>query len=189
MMAQLSSAGVGLLPRSSASFKIKKGPGANEPQAKSMGSACAELAARESEGRQNMVRRAITVQGTNLAPKTNLVPIGDERDEAQAFSAVIIPFSAGELAKAAKRTKEAAKGWKEGRSLPSAWSMLNMAREIPAVRSYMLAKLGAAGPHMQFNSPQAMDALAQAVHAIATMPGPDGDRLRAVMAGGKKGRS
>lgn len=152
-----------------------------------MGNAGTELAVLRIEGRRKMVRRASSVAGTNLVPQTNLVPIGDERDEAQAFSAIIIPFSAGELARAAKRTKEAAKGWKEGRSLPSAWSMLNMAREIPAVRNYMLAKLGA-GSHVQFNSPQGMNALVEAVQVLANMPGKEGEAIRAALSGAGKGK-
>lgn len=165
---------------------FQKGPDANERRASSMGNGRAETSARQIEGRSFMAKRATKPAGTNLAPQTNLVPIGDERDEALAFSAVIIPFSTGELARASKRTKEAAKGWKEARSLPSAWSMLNMAREIPAVRAYMLHKLGA-GPHMQFNSPHGMNALANAVQALASMPGPEGDAIRALVSG-KKGR-
>jgi hypothetical protein len=118
---------------------------------------------------------------TNLA-EDSFIGLGDERDEAQAFAAVVIDISPRLLAKAAKRTTEAAKGWKGGRSLPSTWSMLNMARKIPKVREYMLLKLGA-GPHMQFNSPQGMSALVEAVQMIANLPGPEGDALRALLQG------
>lgn len=129
-----------------------------------------------------MVGFSTKSMGTNVAPQTNLAPLGDERDEAQEFSAKIIDFSAAELARAAKRTKEAAKGWKEGRSLPSTWSMLNMARTIKPARDYMLAKLGA-GPHMNFNSPQGIDALVKAVSVLSSMPGPEGDAIRAILTG------
>lgn len=120
--------------------------------------------------------------GTKLVPPTNVVALGDERDEAQAFACVVVDFDAAVLARAAKRTKEAARGWKEGRSLPSTWSMLNMARTMKPVRDYMLAKLGA-GPAIQFNSPQGMDALVQAVHLLANTPGPEGEAIRALLSG------
>jgi hypothetical protein len=128
-----------------------------------------------------MVRQATKRNGTTGAPSTTSVPV-NERDAALEFSAVIIPFSYGELASASKRGKEAAKKWKEGRSLPSAWSMLNMARDIPAVRAWMMAKLGDT-PHMQFNSAQGIDVLARAMQSLAHLPGPDGDAIRALMQG------
>lgn len=133
-----------------------------------------------------MAKQASARTGTSEGPQTLLVPIISEHETAQEFSAVIIPFTTGELAQAAKRGKEAAKKWKEGRSLPSAWSMMNMAREIPAVRNYMLAKLGL-GAHFNFNSPQGLDALARAVGLISSMPGPDGDSIRDLLSG-KRGR-
>lgn len=125
------------------------------------------------------------MDGTNLSPQKIVVPI-TERDAAQEFSAVIIPFTAGELAQAAKRSKEAAKAWKEGRSLPSGWSLLNMAQEIPEVRNWMLAKLGV-GARVGFDSPEAVGAIAAAVQAVASMPGPSGDAVRAILA--RKGAS
>lgn len=84
---------------------------------------------------------AIDTQQTRYVTQKRLVP-ADEQQAAKSFSAVVIPFSAGELAQAAHRTKEAAKAWKAGRSLPSGWSLLNMAQDIPAVRNWMLGMLG-----------------------------------------------
>lgn len=185
LCAQAASRGFHSVGASPASKKERRD---NEPGALLV-NARAEFPARRIEGAQTMRSRATSSEGTNLVPKTNLVPIGDERDEALAFSAIVIPFSAGELAKAAKRSKEAAKGWKEGRSLPSAWSLMNMAQQIPAVRNYMLARLGVGVRGQGINSPQGMNALAEAIVHLADMPGPDGDKLRALLAqGGRRPR-
>lgn len=97
---------------------------------------------------------------------------------------MILPFTVGQLAQASGRTKEAAKKWKEGRSLPSAWSMLNMAQTIPAVRDWVISRVGNdSHPH----SPQTISAVVEAVMMVANAPGPDGDAVRSILSrGGKK---
>lgn len=170
---------LGVYPMEANASSVKNEFGTNAFRTREMVHSNTAEYARMREGVLVMVRQATEERATSLALQKNIVPV-TERDAAQEFSAVIIQFSSGELAQAAKRSKEAAKAWKEGRSLPTAWSMLNMAREIPAVRNWMLAKLGA---DPQFNSPEMLSVLVGAVQTVAAMPGMDGDRLRALIAG------
>lgn len=128
--------------------------------------------------------RTMRTAGTTVGFPTTVVPSNDH-EAALEFSAVIIPFSTGELAQAGKRTKDAAKKWKEGRSMPSALSLLNMAREIPAVRAWTIAKLGANQPPEFMNSPAVLTAMMAALHQVSKQDGPDGDAVRALMRGGK----
>lgn len=126
---------------------------------------------------------AIKLRDTNLVPQKTFVPI-TENAAAKEFSAVILEFSSGELARAAQRTKEAAKSWKKGRSLPSVWSLMNMAQEIPAVKAWMCAKLGVqAAP--EFLDDRVMTAMMAALHQVAQQNGPDGEAVRALL--GAKG--
>lgn len=87
------------------------------------------------------MRSAINRGGTTVLPPTTVLP-ACEREAAKAFSALVIPFSRGELASAAMRTKDAAKKWKDGTALPNGYTMLMLGREIPAVRNWMLGMLG-----------------------------------------------
>lgn len=137
------------------------------------------MVAGQIEGRISMAKIATLRRGTNLVPPKSLVPI-TEQDAAKAFSAVILKFSAGELAQTSKRSKEAAKAWKEGRSLPSSWSLLNMAQDIPAVRNWVLGMLGA-GAETEAPPPEVLNALLGGLHAVASIPGPDGAAARAVL--------
>lgn len=66
----------------------------------------------------------------------------DDRDAAERFSATVIDFSAADLARAARRTKSAAKGWKDASRAPSLASAINMARQIPGVRAWLMQEIG-----------------------------------------------
>lgn len=78
----------------------------------------------------------------NVAPQTNVAASLDDREAAERFSAAVIPFSAAELARAARRTKAAAKGWKDASRAPSLASTLNLAKQLPAVKAWLLHELG-----------------------------------------------
>lgn len=136
-----------------------------------------------------MGRQAIRRERTSPVPQKIVVPIArDDRCEAAAeFSAVILPFSVGELSQAARGTKEAAKKWKQGRSLPSAWSLLTMGRQIPEVRVWAMTKLGVPGDgltfeeHLQHMTPRAFQALMAAAYQVMHQQNPDGQEVRAAM--------
>lgn len=122
--------------------------------------------------------------GTHVVPKTYVVP-ENENEAAKAFSCVLIPFTRGELARAGKRGKDAAKRWKDGEVLPSLWTALNMAQEIPAVRNWMLGMLGVTDSRDAV-PPDAANALYGGLLFVAQIPGPDGAQARALLA--KMGR-
>lgn len=129
---------------------------------------------------RNTTRRT----ATHVVPQTHVVP-ENEHDAAKAFSCVIVPFSRGELARAGKRGKDAAKRWKDGEVLPSLWTALNMAQEIPAVRNWMLGMLGITDARDAV-PPDAANALLGGLQFVAQIPGPDGAQARALLA--KMGR-
>ena len=70
-----------------------------------------------------------------LAPK-NFTPKIDEVQAAKEFSAVILDFSAGQLAYATGRSKQTAKCWKAGRAFPNGNSLKSLEAEFPAIRSW-----------------------------------------------------
>jgi hypothetical protein len=91
----------------------------------------------------------------NVAGQTNVAASLDDREAAERFSATVLPFSAADLARAARRTKAAAKGWKDASRAPSLASTLNMARNIPAVRKWLLHELGEVA---EFDDPRVLAA-------------------------------
>ena len=136
-------------------------------------------------------RKSTALPDANVAARTNVAaskaPVGD-RDVAERFSALVVPFSAGDLARAAHRTKAAAKGWKDASRAPSLASVINMARQIPAVRQWLYAAIDKSGDGAQFDmeSPRFLASLIGAVHKLSQMPGPDGDAVRAALSGSTK---
>lgn len=119
----------------------------------------------------------INQTATIIGPQTMILPAND-REAAEEFSAVIIPYSVGEVAQAAKRGKDAAKKWKSGKAMPCGLALMHMARRLPAVRNYMLAKMG---PAFQHDSPQSMSMAVLAFQTLLSQPGPEGDALRAMI--------
>lgn len=122
--------------------------------------------------RTSTARTAANVAGrTNVAALTNHVA-------AQDFSAIVIPFSAADLAKAAKRTKAAAKGWKDGSRCPDTPSMINMARTLPSVRDLVISWIDDGLPAARANS---VDAITAALRQLAKSDGAEGQAIRALL--------
>lgn len=166
---------------------FRKGPQHEEAGAK-LGNN--RMGVRQREGGRSMVRQAIAKRGTTVVPWTPVVPVNDDEAKKE-FAAVILNISRGQLAKAAKRGKDAAKRWQEGTRLPSMLTILNMAQPgdagIPVVRNYVLTKLGinpamlSAAEQISFQTPQMMEAAIAAVYQVMHQPGPDGDAVRAAL--------
>jgi hypothetical protein len=116
----------------------------------------------------------MTVPDTTVVPPTMILPAND-REAAAEFSAVILKYSVGEVASAAKRTKDAAKKWKAGNAMPCGLALMQMAQTLPAVRNWMLSKLG---PSFQQNSPQNLSMAVVGIQTLAAKPGPEGDAVR-----------
>lgn len=62
------------------------------------------------------------------------------RAAAGEFAIVIKRIPARELADASNSSIETAKFWKKGRCFPNGYSLINLARHIPEVRVWLLAK-------------------------------------------------
>lgn len=141
----------------------------------------------KSRHKRDGLRRnlAMRTKGTHVVPTTYVVPekgiAANEHDEAREFSEIIVPFSRGELASAGKRGKDAAKRWKEGQVLPSAWAMMHLARNIPSVRAYMASKMGIF-ECPEFLDPQAMTVMMAALYRLSAEHNPDGEAARALLA-------
>lgn len=84
-------------------------------------------------------------------------PTITEDQAIQGFSAVLLPFSDGEIATAAQATKQAAKGWRQGKAMPRAVPLLNMAQNLPGVWEWICATQG-----HEHESPKALDELLRA---------------------------
>lgn len=120
----------------------------------------------------NGARRA---RDANVAARTNVgatkIPVSD-RDAAERFSLITVEFSAGDLAKAARRTKAAAKGWKDASRAPGLASVINMARQLPTIRAWLMQEIDAGGDGLDVVS---------ALQSVANSPGPEGDAIRAIL--------
>jgi hypothetical protein len=139
---------------------------------------------RRIEGVSNMGRSAIRHRGTTVVPKTTVVPIMGKTQMRQDFSAVVLPFSIGELSQTSECTKDAAKKWKAGRSLPSFHSMVMLARSNPVIRDWVLAHINV---NPDFNSPQFLTMAASAMYQLAHQKDEAGDAMRQLIAQLAKG--
>jgi len=108
-----------------------------------------------------------------------LLPFIDEREAAEQFSAVVVDFSAGQLAQLARRTKGTAKNWKAGRVFPNGASLLNLAMTVPVVNAWVQAKIG----RPEFDCPRTAHETINALHFAASLPGPAGEEARAILSG------
>lgn len=107
----------------------------------------------------------------------------DEREAREKFSALVVPFSRGDLAQASERTKEAAKHWKSGSRAPNASSLITLARRIPAIREWLYSEIEAwdAGAEQQ-NSGAVLNAMMVGLQMAAQMPGEQGAQARTLLA-------
>lgn len=150
----------------------ENGRGADEPRAKLVGNGRVEQT-RRIEGETTMVRSATKTTGEKIAPATNFAPVLTEQEAAAEFSAVILDFSAGELARASRRSKETAKCWKAGRAFPNGVSLLALVNEFPKIRAWVNAKTGG------FDSPRGLSAAFALVEQIMATDTPDARAMRA----------
>lgn len=117
--------------------------------------------------------------GTTVVATTTVLPTNN-KETAKEFSCVVLSFSAGELAQASGRTKDAAKKWKAGEALPDTWSTFKMAQTIPEIRMWALAKMGIGDA--EFIDPQVRTIAQAAVHQILSDRSPASDAFRAELA-------
>lgn len=121
---------------------------------------------------------AIATRGTNVAARTSVAASWSDRDAAEKFSAAVVRFSAGDLAKAARRTKAAAKGWKDESRAPSLASVRNMALSLPSVQQFLADECGYGNRAAQAVS---VDAVIRWAREWRSAQGMEGDIARAVL--------
>lgn len=119
------------------------------------------------------MRTASRAQGEIFAPTKNFAPVFSEAEAAQEFSAVILDFSAGELARAAQRSKETAKCWKAGRSFPNGVSLMALVTEFPRIHAWFNSKTGG------LDSPQGMSAAFALIESTLASNTPEARAMRA----------
>lgn len=156
----------------------EKSAGTKSPAPSWMGNNRRKQAA--TDGGSKMARTSIKPRATTVVPVTTVMP-ACERDAAAEFSALVLPFSRGELARAANRSKDAARKWKEGQALPNAYTMIMLGRKIPIVRSWMASKLGMADGASIFLSPEVMTSLLAFLYQVSHQDNPDGDAARKLL--------
>lgn len=98
-------------------------------------------------------------RGNNLSGPSKLLPFIDEREAAERFSAVAQDFSTGQLAQLGRATKGSAKNWKAGRVFPNGATLINLARNHPAIKKWLLHQIGEAA---EYESPEYIDRLVRA---------------------------
>lgn len=119
------------------------------------------------------------------APKI-LAPSGEFFTDSQVraeFAQAVKPYPRLVLAKAANRSKEGAKEWKDADNgrCPNLTSTLNMAVRLPRVRAYVLAKLGA--EQASFESPQVLAGRIEALERLVAQSNEESRQLRRVLSG------
>lgn len=134
-----------------------------------------------------MPTTAMKLRGTTLAPRTTLVAVKNR--DADEFKAVVIDFPVGDLAQASLCTKEAAKAWKTGRSMPSATSLLLLAQELPSVRRWVLQKIERErGDDLTLDNPEVLTAILSGIARLATQDDIEGNAAKALLAKVTRGR-
>jgi len=79
---------------------------------------------------------------------TKFAPFVTEPEEAGKLAPVLEGFEEGQLAQATNRSKETARLWKMGQRFPNGASLINLARNVPAVRAWLLCEIGGDGAEM-----------------------------------------
>ena len=107
---------------------------------------------------QALASRSTRQPGTSLVGSSS-VPIITETDIAEGVRDAVIQFSAKDLARLTRKSVEAAKAWKSGdRTLNSA-QLINLARQIPSVKKWLLREINGA----EFESDEFLTKLAAEV--------------------------
>lgn len=107
-------------------------------------------------------------------------PIMTEDQAAEEFSALVLPFSRGDLAQLSGRTKEAAKHWKAGSRAPNCSSLITMGRRNLRIKEWVIAQMDAEVQGGCDDAQADQDMRAQ-LQMTAQMPGQEGAMARAML--------
>lgn len=114
--------------------------------------------------------------GTTVLPATN-------RDLSEKVSAIVIAFPVKHVADCANRTPEAAKKWRAGDACPDSPSLINMAREIPAIKWLIYQEIEAGNPE-DIYSPRLVVAAFSMLQKIADGGGEFAQEAQKILSGG-----
>lgn len=112
---------------------------------------------------------AIDLKGQSFSHCQKLAPSKDDT-LAEDFQRVVLPFSIGQLARAADCSKDTAKAWKAGRAVPSAAKLFRLARKLTPVQDWVSG---------QIDPSKTLNALIASLQQQALMPGQEGAIARA----------
>jgi hypothetical protein len=133
-------------------------------------------------GGTTSMRSSSALKGEKFSPagaSKNFAPDffpATEQDLAQEFSAQIIDFDTGVLAKASGRSKETVKCWKAGRAFPNGASLLALIAEFPRIRAWADRRTGGIA------NPQSFAETMELLERLMASDSAEGRAIRARMA-------
>ncbi len=89
-----------------------------------------------------------------------------EQECAERVSAAIIEFPAKDLQRITDKTIDATKSWKAGRRCPHLASVINLARQLPAVKKWLISEIERGEASDFENDPRTMDAVYRALQKL-----------------------
>jgi hypothetical protein len=112
------------------------------------------------------------------APAGKKLPLADEREYAEKFSAVIEDLNMSRLAKATGRSIETVKAWRARRAFANGASLINAAKNFPAVKTWLLQQIES-DPVAEVSGD--VTRLLSAVDRLSTQQSPEGELARALL--------
>lgn len=120
-------------------------------------------------------RRATLRKAYEHLPPKMSGPFVTQSELKQRFSAVLLRFTAKDLARASGCSVDAAKSWKNGERFPHGDALINLASTLEPINSWLRGET-----RLVVNSPHANSRHADMVEQ-SVLPGPDGDAARAYL--------
>lgn len=118
-----------------------------------------------------MPKTSSVYQGKNL-------PLCGEREFAERFSPVIEDMNVRRISKATGRSVETVKAWRARRAFPNGASLINAARQFPAVKAWLMEEIdGSSAPVHGGDVTQLLDTLSY----LAAGSGPAADMANAIL--------
>jgi hypothetical protein len=111
------------------------------------------------------------MRGSSSALAGKKLPLQGEREFAEIFSPVIEDMNVRRISKATGRSVETVKAWRARRSFPNGASLINAAREFPAVKAWLLEQIGAGD----------VTKLVMGLDHLANEPGPHAQTAMAIL--------
>lgn len=135
--------------------------------------------ARRIDGGMTHMRTATRARAKQVLRAKNFLP-KTERQLAEEFSGVVVDFSAGTLAQAARKTKDAAKKWKSASVFPNGASLIAMAQDIKPIRDWLFSEIER-GRIDEADGSRLTGALVGMMQRLVDQPGQDGDLVRGLL--------